>query len=80
MAKARIHPLPVTHRFAGPQQIDEMYERGVRLAVGGEVLGEPPARARLPRGLRPDELMRGGLQRRFVRECPVGHAQTRAVG
>jgi hypothetical protein len=39
------HPLPGTHRLAMPEQIQGMYERGVRLSVGRDELFEPTAEA-----------------------------------
>jgi hypothetical protein len=35
------HPLPGRHLYAAPEQIGEMYERGVRLSVDREALYEP---------------------------------------
>jgi hypothetical protein len=39
------HPLPGKHLFAAPEQIDEMYERGVRLSIGRDELYEPSDRS-----------------------------------
>ena len=60
------HPLPGRHLFAAPEQIDEMYERGVKLSVTRDALyepsaepgrrrrdaGDPPLEARIERALR----------------------------
>ncbi len=60
------HPLPGRHLVAAPEQIEEMYERGVKLSVTREELhepsadpgrrrreqGRPPLEARLERALR----------------------------
>jgi hypothetical protein len=38
------YPLPGHHRYADADQIEGLYERGVRLAVDGEALHEPSER------------------------------------
>lgn len=58
--------LPGGLRFADAEQVDEIYERGVRLNVAADELHEPTESAATMEAT-PDDLTEGGFSRRLRR-------------